>query len=139
MSNDLNAQDIAIIDMKNKCTWTDRMIICEGSSLNHVNRISESLVDYLTKTLNRNAAVEGDQKSDWKLIDSGDTVFHVFTRDARESYDLEGLWENVNIPESGELDSIDDGHVSSGQNLKGLETELTATADLDQQKAVTNN
>ncbi len=46
--------------------------------------------------------LEGEGSDEWKLIDLGDYVVHIFTPDARERYDLEGLWERVEIdPESG--------------------------------------
>ena len=93
---DNKAQNISLIDVKNKSSVTDVMFIVSGRSTRHVKAIADNLVTKLKKNKIKPLGVEGYNKSEWILLDYGDLLVHVMHPDTREFYTLEKLWdENI--------------------------------------------
>tara|TARA_B100001750_G_scaffold248171_1_gene277280 strand:+ start:4353 stop:4694 length:342 start_codon:yes stop_codon:yes gene_type:complete len=93
---DNKAEDIISIDVKNKTSVTDNMIIVSGRSLRHVKSIADNLVKELKKNKIKPIGIEGYTKSEWILLDYGDFLIHVMHPDKRNFYSLEKLWdENI--------------------------------------------
>ena len=93
---DNKAQNISLIDVKNKSSVTDVMLIVSGRSTRHVKAIADNLVTKLKKNKIKPLGVEGYNKSEWILLDYGDLLVHVMHPDTREFYSLEKLWdENI--------------------------------------------
>tara|TARA_X000000368_G_scaffold199031_1_gene157119 strand:- start:1107 stop:1487 length:381 start_codon:yes stop_codon:yes gene_type:complete len=93
---DNKAQNISLIDVKNKSSVTDVMFIVSGRSTRHVKAIADNLVTKLKKNKIKPLGVEGYNKSEWILLDYGDLLVHVMHPDTREFYSLEKLWdENI--------------------------------------------
>lgn len=86
------AEDIVAIDLKNKSDIADFMIIATGRSTKHVASTAEYIIHHL-KTLDRKYIVEGMSNSDWVLIDTLDIIVHIFSKEKRELYALEQLWQ----------------------------------------------
>ncbi|ANE56231.1 MULTISPECIES: ribosome silencing factor [Methylomonas] len=84
--------NIKTIDVRGKTSITDFMVIATGTSSRH----AKSLCDYVVEKVKENGlqplGLEGDQSSDWILLDLGDVIVHVMTGQARELYQLEKLW-----------------------------------------------
>ena len=87
------AEDIVSLDVKNKSSVTDTMIIASGRSTRHVKSISDNIIKKLKKAKVKPIGIEGYSKSEWVLIDFGDVLVHVMHPDAREFYSLEKLWD----------------------------------------------
>lgn len=86
------AEDITELDLKDKSSFADYMVVASGRSQRHV----ASLADYVVKAL-RTAkltvlSVEGQETADWVLIDAGDVVVHIFRPEIRQFYNLEKMW-----------------------------------------------
>ena len=93
---DNKAQNISLIDVKNKSSVTVVMFIVSGRSTRHVKAIADNLVTKLKKNKIKPLGVEGYNKSEWILLDYGDLLVHVMHPDTREFYSLEKLWdENI--------------------------------------------
>ena len=93
---DLKAEDIVSLNVKNKSSVTDVMFIVSGRSTRHVKAIADNLVTKLKKNKIKPLGVEGYNKSEWILLDYGDLLVHVMHPDTREFYSLEKLWdENI--------------------------------------------
>ena len=94
------AKDMAILDVRDKTTFTDYMIVVTGTSGRHI----KSLCDYIEIKVKENGmeplGVEGDMNSDWVLLDLGDLIVHSMTAQAREYYQLEKLWSVGATPET---------------------------------------
>lgn len=89
---DLKARDIIDIDVSEKSTVTDTMLICSGNSKRHVASIAQNVV-YETKQAGRAPlSVEGQEEGEWVLVDLGEIVVHVMQDDTRDFYQLEKLW-----------------------------------------------
>ena len=86
------AQNITIIDLKNKSYIADYMIIASGTSSRHLQSLSEILVSELKKLGLNNCRMEGKDSGDWKLVDAYDVIVHIFHPEKREFYNLEKMW-----------------------------------------------
>ena len=90
---DLKATDIAVIDVRDKSTITDVMIVATGTS----NRQVKGIADHVSVKAKENGfqrlSIEGDDTGEWVLVDLGDVVVHVMQARIREFYQLERLWE----------------------------------------------
>ena len=90
--NNNKALEITSINLKNKTSIADFMIIASGNSSKHIQALSETLVDELKKRGINNCRLEGRDSSDWKLIDAIDIIIHIFHPEKRKFYDLEKMW-----------------------------------------------
>lgn len=87
------AEDITVIDLKNKSDIADFMIIATGRSNKHVASTAEFIVAEM-KQLNKSYLIEGMNNADWVLIDVLDILVHIFNKEKRELYSLEKLWQD---------------------------------------------
>ncbi len=90
--NNLKAQDISELDVRNQSSFTDFMLISTGTSRRHVNAIVDAVVLNAKHRGRLVLGVEGQKAAEWVLIDLGEVIVHVMQRDARDFYDLERLW-----------------------------------------------
>jgi ribosome-associated protein len=87
------AEDIVVLDVRKISSITDYFVIMSGTSEPHLRAIVNEITDELrTEHDQRPRAVEGDARTPWQVLDYIDVIVHVMRRDAREHYDLEGLW-----------------------------------------------
>ena len=93
--NDNKAREITSIDLKDKTSIADYMIIANGNSSRHIQALSEILVDELKKKGIDNCRLEGKNSNDWKLIDAIDIIIHIFHPEKRKFYDLEKMWSEL--------------------------------------------
>tara|TARA_B100001057_G_C22466342_1_gene800900 strand:+ start:118 stop:465 length:348 start_codon:yes stop_codon:yes gene_type:complete len=89
---ELKAKDIVCIDLKAISSFADEMIIASGTSTRHIKSISNRVVQDLKKNNILVLGVEGQDTSDWILIDCGDLVINIMNDETRVYYDLETLW-----------------------------------------------
>lgn len=91
---DLKAQNITTLQVEHLTEIAERMVICEATSKRHVKALADKLGAAAKEHGLMPLGREGDKDSDWTLVDLGSVVVHVMTRQAREFYDLEGLWSS---------------------------------------------
>ncbi len=101
----LKAKKILKIDLRKIYDAPARFfIICEGESNVQVRAITDSIYRHVKDTLSTGAAhIEGGTSSTWVVMDYFETVVHVFYRDTRVFYDLEGLWSDGKFTEYADL------------------------------------
>ncbi len=87
------AEDVVQIDLRDKSSMGDYMVVCSGRSSRQVGAIAEKLVERLKRDHGRAARIEGKETGDWVLIDTGDIIVHVFRPEVREFYQLEKMWQ----------------------------------------------
>lgn len=90
--NEHKAENITVIDLKNKSDIADFMIIATGRSNKHAASTAEIAVKYIKDNGHR-CSVEGLETGDWVLIDTMDILVHIFNKEKRELYALEKLWQ----------------------------------------------
>ena len=95
----LKGKEIAIIDLNTiHHTECGYFVICHGTSNTQVNAIALSVEDKVKEETGTNAwHKDGYKNSIWILLDYGDVMVHVFQKQAREFYNLEGLWADAKI------------------------------------------
>ena len=89
------AIDIISIDLKNKSSMADYMIIASGTSSRHIQALSEQVLEKLKTNGVKNSKIEGKESLDWKLVDGIDLIVHIFNPDKRKFYELEKIWSEL--------------------------------------------
>ncbi len=93
--DDAKADAIVTIDLGNKSSVADYMVVASGRSNRHVNAIADQIVQKLGSLGQKNIRVEGIPQCDWVLVDSGDVIVHIFRPEVRSFYNLEKLWSQA--------------------------------------------
>ncbi|HJB08276.1 MAG TPA: ribosome silencing factor [Candidatus Enterocloster faecavium] len=92
--SDKKGGDIKIIDIHEVSVLADYFIIADGSNINQV----QAMADHVQEVLGREGwecrQVEGYQNANWILLDYGDVIIHLFSREDRLFYDLERIWRD---------------------------------------------
>jgi len=86
------AQDVVFIDLKDKSSVADGMIVASGRSHRHVGAMADHLLRTLKDAGYGRARVEGLPHCDWVLIDAGDVIVHLFRPEVRAFYNIEKIW-----------------------------------------------
>ncbi len=89
---DLKAEDVIELDVRDKTSVADYLFIASGSSSRHVKSIASNVVADAKHSGLQPLGVEGEQEAEWVLVDLGDIIVHVMQPQVREFYDLESLW-----------------------------------------------
>tara|TARA_B100000029_G_scaffold421965_1_gene428445 strand:+ start:43 stop:399 length:357 start_codon:yes stop_codon:yes gene_type:complete len=92
---DNKALEVKSIDLKDKTSIADYMIIASGNSSRHIQALSEIILDYLKKKGINNSRLEGKNSNEWKLIDGKDIIIHIFHPEKRKFYNLENMWSEL--------------------------------------------
>mgnify|MGYP001290137866 FL=1 len=89
------ALDIISINLKNKSSMADYMIIASGTSSRHIQALSEQVLEQLKTNGVKNSKIEGKESLDWKLVDGIDLIIHIFNPEKRKFYELEKIWSEL--------------------------------------------
>ena len=96
---DINkAHDIVSIDLKDKSSMADFMIIASGTSSRHIQALSEQVLEKFKSNGLKNCKIEGKESSEWKLVDGMDIIVHIFNIEKRKFYEIEKIWSEL-IPQ----------------------------------------
>jgi len=90
--DDVKAQDIVRLDVRDMTTVTDYMVVASGTSNRHVKALVENVAEKAKAAGHRPFGVEGEEGAEWVLLDLQDTLVHVMLPKVREFYNLEKLW-----------------------------------------------
>ena len=89
------ALDIVSIDLKDKSSIADYMIVASGTSSRHIQSLSEQVLEKFKTNGLKNCKIEGKDSTDWKLVDGIDLVIHIFNPEKRKFYELEKIWSEL--------------------------------------------
>jgi ribosome-associated protein len=104
---DKKAVGVEVLDVAGRVDYADFLVIMTGRSDRHAQSLALGIEDALKKTGIRPVAIEGLPHGNWVLMDYGDVVVHVFQQEARQLYDIEGLWldaRRLPMPASASID-----------------------------------
>jgi len=105
--DNMKAQDIVAIDVRNKSSITEYMVIATGTSTRHVKSIAGEVIREAKAAGLPPLGSEGEENAEWVLVDLNDIVVHVMLAEIRAFYNLEKLWETDSI-KSNQQQSDDD-------------------------------
>jgi ribosome-associated protein len=91
--DDMKALEIKVLDVRGLTDVADTMVIASGTSDRHVRSVAQKVVEKTKAAGFRPHGVEGQQDSDWVLIDLNEMIVHVMLPRVREFYGLEKLWD----------------------------------------------
>ena len=89
------ALDIVSIDLKDKSSIADYMIVASGTSSRHIQSLSEQVLEKFKTNGLKNSKIEGKDSAEWKLVDGIDIVVHIFNPEKRKFYELEKIWSEL--------------------------------------------
>ena len=89
------ASDIVTINLKNKSSMADYLIIASGTSSRHMQALSEIVLEKFKNNGIKNCKIEGTNSNNWKLIDGIDVIVHIFNPEKRNFYELEKMWSEL--------------------------------------------
>ena len=89
------ALNIITIDLANKSSIADFMIVASGTSSRHIQALSKQVLDIFKKNGVVNCKIEGEESNDWKLIDGIDLIVHIFNPEKRKFYELQKMWSEL--------------------------------------------
>jgi ribosome-associated protein len=89
---DMKGRDIIALNISDKASFADYMVICSGNSNRHVKSLANSVgIECRAQGLEP-LGMEGNDIGEWSLVDLGDIIVHVMTDEQRDKYNLEQLW-----------------------------------------------
>ncbi len=97
------AGDIVVLDIGKVSVIADYFIIATGTNPSQISALVDSVEEKLEELDIRPVNIEGIQNASWVLMDYGDIIIHIFSKDDREFYDLERIWADC---ESIEWDTL---------------------------------
>jgi len=103
IADDTKAEDIVVLDVRGLSSFTDYFVLMSGHSTRHVQGLAEAIESELRSKRVSSQHSEGLKEGHWVLLDFGDVVVHIFYKEKRRFYDLEGLWHDAAIIEPGNL------------------------------------
>jgi len=109
----MKAVDLVSLDVGEKSSFADWMVIVTGTSQRHVKSLANEVVEKSKQAGARPLGTEGESDGNWILVDLGDVLVHVMTREAREFYELEKLWQ---VELSSGSESLTDARPESASN-----------------------
>jgi len=101
--DDAKGEDIQHIDLRDRSSFADFMVIATGNSTRQVKAMADRLVQRAKTTGTRPLGVEGDREAEWVLVDLADVVVHLMTPQTRAFYNLEKLWSTPPTGQSAQV------------------------------------
>ena len=83
------------LDIKSMNSVTDGVILASAANIRHAQALTDWLMEKLSENRIELLGVEGYRSGTWVLIDCNDIVVHIFQKDYRQFYNLEGLWRDA--------------------------------------------
>lgn len=91
---DKKGEDIRVIQIGDISVIADYLVIANGTNSSQVSALADSVEETLGKNGYEPKRIEGARNSSWILMDYGDVIVHVFSKEDRLFYDLERIWKD---------------------------------------------
>ncbi len=85
-------EDIDVLDISEKSSFADYMIVASAASERQLGAFKDQIEDVVYENGGEVKNVEGKKDSGWILLDCGDIIVNIFTKEARGKYTLEKVW-----------------------------------------------
>lgn len=94
---DKKGEDILLLDIQEISSFADYFVICNGTSERMLDALADTVAEAAKKNHSINGRIEGGAKSGWVVVDLGDVVVHLFSKEQRDYYRLEELWSKGKV------------------------------------------
>lgn len=111
---EIKAQQLVTLDVSDRTSVTDFMVIASATSERHVRSLTGNVVRCAKQAGVAPLGVEGERGGEWALVDLGDVIVHVMLPRVREFYQLEKLW-SVELDDRAEAPEPTSGLPRRGQ------------------------
>lgn len=91
------ALDVVVIDIAEKSSFADYLVIASGGSERQVGTLAEEIEDQFEKEGITLKGIEGKKNSGWILMDFGDVIINIFSAEQRDRYNIEKVWSDCSI------------------------------------------
>ncbi len=91
------AENIKIINISTISDVTDYFVLSSGNNDSQVDALSDFCLSSMNEAGFKERSFEGYKSHEWKLIDFGDIVVHIFNADSRIFYDLDRIWQDGTV------------------------------------------
>lgn len=95
--NNKKAVDVVLIDISEKSSIADYFVNASTGSERQLRSLADDVEDKFAELGFNTRGKEGLPESGWILIDGGDVIVNLFTRDVREKYSLDKIWGDCKI------------------------------------------
>lgn len=89
------ALNVKAYDVRELTVIADSFVICSANSEPHMKAVLNAVRNGMREMGQRPLNTEGEASASWLILDYGSTIFHLFRVEAREFYDLDGLWADA--------------------------------------------
>ena len=91
------AEDVVALDLTEVSSSLEYFVICTASAGLQLNAVQENIREKAQEAGLPRPSIEGPSERWLLLAFGGSIVVHIMTKDAREYYDLEGLWSDAKV------------------------------------------
>ena len=92
--DDKEAEEITLLEIGQISPIADYFVIASGSNVNQLNAMKDAVDEVMYTNGLHARQIEGNSKSTWILMDYGDMIVHLFSKEDRLFYNLERIWKD---------------------------------------------
>ncbi|MGI5861414.1 MAG: ribosome silencing factor [Myxococcales bacterium] len=89
------ATDVVVLDVRGLASYAEYLVVMSAESEPQLNAIADNIEAKMKERGERPYSIEGTRAGQWILMDFGDVIVHLFYKDTRDFYDIEGLWADA--------------------------------------------
>ncbi len=98
------ASNLKVIDISSISVFADYFVIADGANQHQIQAMCDAVEEALVKEEIHVKQIEGNRNSSWVLMDYGEIIVHVFSKEDRLFYDLERIWGDGKFIDASELE-----------------------------------
>ncbi len=91
---DKKGEDVRVIQITEVASFADYFVIGDGNNPSQISALVDNVEEQMSKAGFEPKRIEGVRNSNWVLMDYGDIIVHVFSKEDRLFYDLERIWKD---------------------------------------------
>lgn len=95
--NSKKADDIVVIDIAEKSSFADFLVVASGTSDRHIESLIDDVEDLAAQDGVPTKGIEGKNGTGWILLDLGDVIVNIFSREMRTKYNIEKVWADCEM------------------------------------------
>ena len=85
-------RDIKVLHVEDKTVIAEYFVVCTGNSSTQIKALADEVEYQIDRRGIQPYGVEGRDNNTWLLLDYSNVIVHIFSREAREFYNLDKLY-----------------------------------------------